>query len=111
MTSVQKKSSDISLQFATTRRDYRRSVKKPPGPPERRAPEKLLLSSAMDKPELLAVRRAVLDALAFLETLRRGPDGEHGNGGHDLERVEKVAQDVTEGLQAAAELLGREITG
>ena len=59
----------------------------------------------MDKPELLAVRRAVLDALAFLETLRRGPDGAHGNGGHDRERAEKVAQDVTERLQAAAELL------
>ena len=50
----------------------------------------------------------MLDALALLETLRRGPDGEHGNGGHDRERVEKVAQDVTERLQAAAERLHEE---
>ena len=35
----------------------------------------------MDKSELLDIRAAILDALAFLETLRRGPDGEHGNGG------------------------------
>ena len=54
---------------------------------------------------------AILDALAFLETLRRGPDGEHGNGGHDRERVEKTAQRVTERLQAAAVILGEEITG
>ena len=30
----------------------------------------------MDKNELLEIRRAILDALALLETLRRGPDGE-----------------------------------
>ncbi len=64
----------------------------------------------MTADELLDIRRAVLDALAFLETLRRGPDGEHGNGGHDRERVEKVAQDVTERLQAAAERLREEFT-
>ena len=63
----------------------------------------------MHESELLDIRRAVLDALAFIETLRRGPDGEHGNGGHDRERVEKVAQDVTERLQAAAEVLAREV--
>ena len=62
----------------------------------------------MDKNELLDIRRAILDALAFLETLRRGPDGEHGNGGHDRERVEKTAQRVTERLQAAAEKLHEE---
>ena len=39
----------------------------------------------MNKPELLDIRRAVLDALAL--------------------RVEKTAQSVTERLQAAAELL------
>ena len=50
----------------------------------------------MNQDELLDIRRAVLDALAFLETLKRGPDGEHGNGGHDRERVEKVAPRVTE---------------
>ncbi len=44
----------------------------------------------MTKDDLLDIRRAVLDALAFLETLRRGPDGEHGNGGHDRERVEDI---------------------
>ncbi len=59
----------------------------------------------MDKNERLEIRRAILDALAFIETLRRGPDGEHGNGGHERERVEKVAQRVTERLQAAAEML------
>ena len=63
----------------------------------------------MTADELLDIRAAVLDALAFLETLRRGADGEHGNGGHDRERVKKVAQDVTEGLQAAAEALAREV--
>ena len=63
----------------------------------------------MDTSDLLDIRRAVLDALAFLELLKRGPDGEHGNGGHDRERVEKVAQDVTERLQAAAEALAREV--
>ena len=65
----------------------------------------------MDKNELLDIRAAILDALAFLETLKRGPDGEHGNGGHDRERVEKTVQRVTERLQAAAKLLGREIVG
>ena len=40
------------------------------------------------KNELLDIRAAILDALALLETLRRGPDGEHGNGGHDRERIE-----------------------
>ena len=34
----------------------------------------------MDKSELLEIRAAILDALAFLETLRRGPDGELGSG-------------------------------
>ncbi len=63
----------------------------------------------MNQDELLDIRRAVLDALALLETLKRTPDGEHGNGGHDRERVEKVAQDVTERLMAAAEALAREV--
>ncbi len=57
----------------------------------------------MDESELLDIRRAILDALAFLETLRRGPDGEHGNGGHDRERFEKTSQRVTERLKRAAE--------
>ncbi len=63
----------------------------------------------MNQDELLNIRAAILDALALIETLKRGPDGEHGNGGHDRERVEKVAQDVTERLQAAAEALAREV--
>ncbi len=63
----------------------------------------------MDKSELLEIRAAILDSLALLETLKRGPDGEHGNGGHDRERVEKTAQRVTERLQAAAEALAREV--
>ena len=65
----------------------------------------------MNQDELLDIRAAILDALAFLETLRRGPDGEHGNGGHDRERVEKTAQRVTERLQAAAAVLHAAITG
>ena len=64
----------------------------------------------MYKHELLDIRRAVLDTLSFLETLRRCPAGEDGNGGHDRERVEKVAQDVTERLQSAAERLHGAIT-
>ncbi len=50
----------------------------------------------MTNDQLLDIRRAILDALAFIEMLRRGPDGEHGNGGMERERVEKVAQSVTE---------------
>ena len=65
----------------------------------------------MDKSELLEIRAAILDVLAFIETLRRGPDGAHGNGGHDRERVEKTAQRVTERLQATAELLLAATTG
>ncbi len=65
----------------------------------------------MGKGELLEIRAAILDALAFLETLRRGPDGEHGNGGPDRERVETTAQRVTERLQAAAERLHEAISG
>ncbi len=52
----------------------------------------------MDKDELLDIRAAILDALAFIETLRRGPDGEHDNGGHDRNRVERFLR----GLIAAA---------
>ena len=63
----------------------------------------------MTQDELLEIRSVILDALSFLETLRRGADGEDGSGGHDRERVKKVAQDVTEGLQAAAEALAREV--
>ena len=63
----------------------------------------------MTQDELLDIRRAVLDALAFIETLRLGPDGEGENGGMERERVEKVAQNVTERLRAAAAVLGREI--
>ena len=62
----------------------------------------------MDKSDLLDIRAAILDALAFIETLRRGPDGEHGNGGHDRKRVRKTAQRVTERLQPAAEKLHEE---
>ena len=65
----------------------------------------------MDKNELLEIRRAILDALALLETLRRGPDGEGENGGMERERVEKVAQRVTERLQPAAEVLHEAISG
>ncbi len=63
----------------------------------------------MDKNELLDVRAAILDALAFLKTFRRGPDGEGGNGGYERRRVEKTALRVTKRLQAAAKVLGREI--
>ena len=42
------------------------------------------------------------------QTLRRGPDGEHGNGGLDWER-QKGGQRVVDRLMAAAEVLGREI--
>ena len=63
------------------------------------------------KNDLLEVRASILDALALLKTLKRGPDGGHGNGGHDRERVEKTAQRVTERLQAAAEVLHAAITG
>ena len=62
----------------------------------------------MDKNDLLDIRAAILDTLAFIETLRRGPDGEHGNGGMDRQRIEKTAQRVTERLQAAAEKLHEE---
>ena len=44
----------------------------------------------VDKYGLLDIRAATLEALSFLEPLRRSPDGEHGNGVHDQERVEKT---------------------
>ena len=68
-----------------------------------------LLEAGRAPDELLAVRRAVLDALALLETLKRTPDGEHGNGGHDVERFAIAMQDVTERLQEAARVLARRI--
>ncbi len=46
----------------------------------------------MDKPDLLEIRGAILDALAFIETLRRGPDGEHGNGGMELQPLQDTAR-------------------
>ncbi len=64
----------------------------------------------IDKSDLLDICAAILDALAFLETLKRSPDGEHGNDGHDRERVEKTVHGVTERLQAAAAVLAEAIT-
>ena len=59
----------------------------------------------LDEDALLDVRATILDALAFLKTFRRGPDGEGGNGGHERRRVEKTALRVTKRLQASAKLL------
>ena len=65
----------------------------------------------MTADELLDIRRAVMGAVAFLVTLRRGPDGELRNGGLDWERLEKRGQRVVDRLMAAAEVLGREVSG
>ena len=58
---------------------------------------------------LLDVRATILDALAFLKTFRRGPDGEGGNGGIERRRAERTALRVTRRLRAVAAVLGREI--
>ncbi len=62
-----------------------------------------------DKDALLDVRATILDALAFLKTFRRGPDGEGGNGGIERRRAERTALRVTRRLRAVAAVLGREI--
>ena len=63
------------------------------------------LSQQTDKEVLLETRAAILDALAYLEPLRRGPDGEGGNGGMERRRAEQTALRVTWRLRAAAERL------
>ncbi len=62
------------------------------------------------KDALLDVRDTILVALAFLETFRRGPDREGGNGGMERRRVEKTAPRVTRRLRAVAARLDEEIS-
>ncbi len=64
----------------------------------------------MDKDVLLETRAVILDALAFLETLRRGPDEDGGNGGMERRRAEQMALRVTWRLRAAAARLDEEIS-
>ena len=69
------------------------------------------LSQQIDKEVLLETRAAILDALAFLETLKRGPDEDGGKGGMERRRTEQMALRVSWWLRAAAERLREETTG
>ena len=66
------------------------------------------LSQDIDKEVVLETRAAILDALAFLETLERGPDEDGGDGGLERRRAEQMALRVTWRLRAASERLGEE---
>ena len=67
-----------------------------------------ILSQDIDKEVVLETRAAILDALAFLETLERGPDED---GGLERRRAEQMALRVTWRLRAAAAGLDEEIAG
>ena len=70
----------------------------------------LLPCSAMDKAELIEVRASLLDALALLETLLRGPDGNEGNGGLESRRAMETTRRVCERIKDAAGRLLAAIT-